>query len=178
MRDLTNQRFGRLIAIKPTKERVDSKVVWLCKCDCGKEHKAVSRNLVTGDTRSCGCWKEEWLSKCPTKLKKGEAAFNQLYGNYKRQAKIRKYVFNLSKEEFFDLTKQNCSYCGAKPYQKAKGKHLNGVYTYNGVDRLNNNLGYTVENCVACCGICNRAKDTMSTKEFIDWISRVYSNLN
>jgi len=35
IKDLTNQRFGRLIAKRPTKERRSGSVVWGCKCDCG-----------------------------------------------------------------------------------------------------------------------------------------------
>lgn len=55
MIDLTGQRFGRLTVIKYTCERVDRSVVWECRCDCGKLHKATSKNLRSGHTRSCGC---------------------------------------------------------------------------------------------------------------------------
>lgn len=53
--DLTGQRFGRLVVIELTTERRDGRVVWLCKCDCGKETRVVSSNLIGGHTRSCGC---------------------------------------------------------------------------------------------------------------------------
>ena len=54
-RDLTNQRFGKLIALYPTDKRVDNKVVWHCKCDCGNECKIASTGLTSGRTSSCGC---------------------------------------------------------------------------------------------------------------------------
>lgn len=54
-RDLTNQRFGKLIALYPTDKRVDNKVVWHCKCDCGNECETASVNLTSGNTLSCGC---------------------------------------------------------------------------------------------------------------------------
>lgn len=53
--DLTGQRFGRLLAIEPTKERVDKKIVWRCLCDCGAEHCTTSASLRSGNTKSCGC---------------------------------------------------------------------------------------------------------------------------
>lgn len=53
--DLTDKRFGRLIALYPTKERYGSYVLWHCKCNCGKEKDVPSALLVKGITRSCGC---------------------------------------------------------------------------------------------------------------------------
>ena len=54
-KDLTGQRFGRLVAIRPTEQRVRTSVVWECCCDCGNIHFATSSNLVRGDVKSCGC---------------------------------------------------------------------------------------------------------------------------
>lgn len=53
--DIANQRFGKLIAIKPTEESD----LWLCKCDCGNEKIVSKRNLLRGHTISCGCLKRE-----------------------------------------------------------------------------------------------------------------------
>lgn len=54
-KDLTNCRFGRLTALYPTDERVDKKIVWHCKCDCGRECNVVSTKLISKSTLSCGC---------------------------------------------------------------------------------------------------------------------------
>lgn len=54
-RDLTGQRFGKLIALYPTDKRTDNKVIWHCKCDCGNECEIVSTHLISGHTSSCGC---------------------------------------------------------------------------------------------------------------------------
>lgn len=59
-KDLTNQRFGRLIAIKPTVKRTkDRCVIWYCKCDCGKTIEVSSKSLIQGNTKSCGCLSNE-----------------------------------------------------------------------------------------------------------------------
>ena len=53
--DLTNMRFGRLIALYPTEERVRSgSIVWHCICDCGEEKDVASTDLVQNKTHSCG----------------------------------------------------------------------------------------------------------------------------
>ena len=44
---------------------------------------------------------------------------------------------------------------------------------YSGLDRINNEVGYTRQNVVPCCIICNRAKNSMPFKDFIDWINRL-----
>lgn len=62
-RDLTNQRFGRLIALYPIEgERANGCLIWHCKCDCGNECNISSGHLLEGDTQSCGCLKSELTS--------------------------------------------------------------------------------------------------------------------
>ncbi len=103
-----------------------------------------------------------------------EASFNELLSHYKYHAKNRNLTWDLTKEEFRFLTKQNCFYCGKIPSHKSrKDKRFNGIYIYNGIDRIDNNKGYIKENVVPCCGICNKAKGSRSYDEFIAWIKRV-----
>jgi hypothetical protein len=59
MEDLTGQRFGRLIAIKPIGKHKNRSIIWECKCDCGCITQALSARLKTGEKRSCGCLQKE-----------------------------------------------------------------------------------------------------------------------
>ena len=53
--DITGQRFGRLIVIKPIKRDKNSNIIWQCICDCGK-YKAIYGNSLRNNTvKSCGC---------------------------------------------------------------------------------------------------------------------------
>lgn len=54
-KDLTNQKFGKLTVIRPTKKRQSKSIVWLCKCDCGNYKEVLQFNLTSGATTSCGC---------------------------------------------------------------------------------------------------------------------------
>lgn len=61
-KDLTGQRFGRLVAIGPIGSRPTkggSYVLWLCKCDCAKTTIVMSARLVKSHTMSCGCFQKE-----------------------------------------------------------------------------------------------------------------------
>ena len=66
IKDLTGRRFGRLRVIEQTAERKDRCVVWKCVCDCGNECYIVSRSLLSGTTKSCGCFMQESRGKART----------------------------------------------------------------------------------------------------------------
>jgi hypothetical protein len=53
--DLTGLRFGKLSVIKPQEWDRLGKVLWLCKCDCGKTRRTRENSLLTGKAKSCGC---------------------------------------------------------------------------------------------------------------------------
>lgn len=100
-------------------------------------------------------------------LPEGEAAFNLLYAGYRHAADKRTLEFSLTKEEFKNLTREHCFYCGGEPRSVCKPRLPNGGYKYNGVDRKNNRVGYIPENCVPCCGMCNWMKNTYTIEEFL-----------
>lgn len=63
--DLTNKRFGKLVALHPTEERNGTNIKWLCRCDCGNFVKVNTGSLQIGACRSCGCvnsWGEEKIT--------------------------------------------------------------------------------------------------------------------
>lgn len=68
--DISGQRFGKLVAIKPTEKRVNRFVVWECKCDCGNVHYATTSNLKNGDVTRC--------SECQIRSKGEEKISNLL----------------------------------------------------------------------------------------------------
>jgi hypothetical protein len=53
--DITNQRFGKLIACEQTGEKAGTSYLWKCLCDCGKEKVTTAGRLRAGQTKSCGC---------------------------------------------------------------------------------------------------------------------------
>lgn len=94
---------------------------------------------------------------------RGEANFNRLFYSYKANATTRKISFDLTSSEFRAITAMNCFYCGSAPEMKfGKAYSSNGIYTYSGIDRVDNSKGYTADNCVACCKTCNFMKKDVS----------------
>lgn len=70
--DLTGQRFGRLVAIRYTRNNHNDKRLWLCRCDCGNEVEVISSHLSTGKTNSCGCLRKDRSSEIHTKDLSGQ----------------------------------------------------------------------------------------------------------
>lgn len=85
------------------------------------------------------------------------------FDTYEKNAYKRGYSFNLSQEQFDRLISSKCRYCNSRERI--------------GVDRVNNTQGYSVNNCVPCCFICNRAKGTLEVKDWFKYLKRIQSSI-
>ena len=61
--DLVGQRYGRLLVMRDVGRTRFNKVLWECRCDCGKIVTVCSTGLRTGNTRSCGCFKLDRITE-------------------------------------------------------------------------------------------------------------------
>jgi len=162
-KNLSNRKFGKLIALLPTKQRDNSgNIMWECKCICGKVVHVSANSLITKNTQSCGCSRE---------LSNNQSAVNMVYYEYQTRAKKKGLEFSLSKESFRNMITQECSYCGILPTKKRRKN--NSMIVWNGIDRIDNTKGYISNNIVTCCQTCNTAKSTMTVKEFLEWAKRI-----
>ena len=177
--NLIGQQFGRL-TVTSLLGRKSTYRLWGCSCVCGELTEATTNQLRMGHVKSCGCLVvEQCRSLRKQNLKPpGASAFNWLLDVYRRSAQERNYEFSISEADFRRLTSLDCSYCGSPPSRLKKVKSGNGHYVYNGLDRVDNSKGYTLDNVVTCCKTCNRAKDQMSVSEFQAWVLRVCSRIN
>ncbi len=57
--DLTGQRFGRLLVIERAANDRHREAMWLCRCDCEKLRVVRGRDMRSGRSLSCGCWKRQ-----------------------------------------------------------------------------------------------------------------------
>lgn len=175
--DLTGKKFGKLTIIRrdyPNKKRGQPK--WLCKCDCGNEKIIIGYSLRGGVTKSCGCLTKESASK-KNRLESGLSNMRRKINGYKIRAKKRGIEYNLTEEQFKEITQKDCFYCKASPNNIAKQFQYNGIYIYNGLDRIDNTKGYTLENVIPCCKMCNIAKSNHTLQEFKDWVEKAYIGL-
>jgi 5-methylcytosine-specific restriction endonuclease McrA len=168
-RDLVGERFSRGIVVSRAGSYRNQRQ-WKLVCDCGKEYFSLTKYLTHSEVRSCGCLRDEMLGGLK-RLPNGQASKNRLYLNYKVSARVKGVEFSLDKDEFMKLTSSNCTYCGDEPSQIV---HKNsGTYTYTGIDRIDCTKGYTPDNVIPCCWMCNKAKSDYTQEQFIEWLKRI-----
>ena len=169
--DITGQTFGRLTAIERVNSDRNGNTQYRFVCSCGSEIIALSGNVRTGKTQSCGCLQIENYEN--SKLESGIANRNRVWRQYKNNAKLKGLEFSILIEDFEEASQQLCFYCGDPPTKEQKDKSSNGGFVYNGIDRIDNSKGYTLDNVVSCCWNCNRMKGNMTFEEFINHIHKI-----
>lgn len=167
--DLTGKQFGKLTVSHKSGSTWEGKAIWHCKCECGKTSDVVARSLRRGATTSCGCNRQRSHRKLPP----FEAGINVARREYQRGALDRNLVWELSDARVKELFLGNCFYCGTPPSRIIELGKYNGDAKINGIDRIENTEGYTVNNTVSCCTQCNRAKSDLTQRAFQFWISKL-----
>ena len=161
--DETGNKYGMLTVIGQA-ESHKTHAMWICRCDCGKERVTSGGHLRAGNTTNCGCAR---------RLPFGESSFRSILHKWKRAAQARGLSWNLTEEKVRELTQEDCFYCGVEPTQiyhpggtlkEGSSGRAWGPFIYNGIDRINNDIGYEPDNVVTSCFRCNRAKNVMSVQ--------------
>lgn len=94
-------------------------------------------------------------------MKVRDASPARKYKQAKYNAKKRNINFDLSLSEFKSFYKKPCHYCGAK------------IETVR-LDRIDNDLGYHLENVVSCCYTCNSFKHVFDVDSFLEHVKKIY----
>jgi hypothetical protein len=132
------------------------------KCLCNRCNTITTARLGRGDYTPKSC------HNCVNDLQKEIAdekylafrKYKNIYNAYKSGAKSRNFEFNLILEDIIKLVNSNCYYCGDE--------------NSKGIDRIDSNDNYYLENVVPCCRICNFMKNNFSIEEFFNKIKLIY----
>lgn len=160
-KDILNQKFNRLAVIERMPNSHKGRSQWKCKCDCGNETIVGGVELRNGNTKSCGC-----LGKELTVLRSRKEPYQWLWTIIQHNIENSDKISTLTFKEFLTFTTINqCHYCGSPiEWLKYSSKKCSAYY----LDRKDNLQGYSKENCVVCCSICNRVKSNQfSYKEMV-----------
>lgn len=177
-RDYTGMVFGRLtvLGFDSTNARGESK--WKCICKCGGEIITLGKSLKHGNTQSCGCFqKEQQLKALNGNTFRRKRPYEWLYSILLRNAKKIHKECQLSYNDFLHFTQiSKCHYCGDEiTWSKYRG-HIDSSHGYF-LDRRDNNIGYTNENCVVCCSLCNHIKGGFLSHDEMLLIGNVISKI-
>jgi len=197
--NLLGKTFGKLTAVerivRENPEKGEQRSRWLFNCECGSTRISKASAVVKGFIKSCKeCTAKEYKSAQGArgrnkKFEPKEASFRAKASNVKAHAKIRNIPWALTLEQTSEILKMDCHYCGcgpSNPYNTFKNRSWKqslkypkenvlekGEILYNGVDRLDSDIGYTPENSVPCCTFCNVAKNDRPVEEFLIWLDKL-----
>lgn len=189
--DYTDQKIGHLtVKLRVAdKEYISSRQVqWLCECECGKQVLMVSTRLRRKEpSLSCGCKNFTGEHK-NSKHSATEASFLGLFNRNKQSARKRGIDWDLSLAEFISIVTQPCVWCKEPPFTPYNSSLANNGYTQlkhltprlvggkilvNGIDRIDNSKGYTLENVQPSCKYCNFARNDRTQNEFLTWLTKL-----
>ena len=143
-KDLTGQRFGRLVVAKSVVQNKSGRNLWECKCDCGNVSYATTGHLISGNTRSCGCLYSETRH-----------TINKIHGQshtrlYKIWADIKTRCYNTKSTNYHKYGGRGICVCNqwVEDYQTFEKWALENGYKDNlTIDRINPNGNYEPSNC-------------------------------
>lgn len=156
-KDITNQRFGTLIAKRPLSERgPNCQVIWECQCDCGKVVNVRGTSLRYGEVSSCGSASCRGSEKDMTGMVFGKLTVisksdfknsysNHTYWNCKCECGNTCVVRGAS------LRSGNTKSCGCKITVDITGKRFGRLVAIKPTDRRDKNGGILWE-CKCDCG--------------------------
>lgn len=174
--NLVGRTFGKLTVLSRLPNPVGDKH-WLCVCECGKTRRCDARKLNDGRVTSCGCDTAEKRERAADSLRKESTMWRGIWNTYKCSARERSLAFDLTDIQVRAICSMACHYCGKPPLQKWKRAHTDRVIgRYNGIDRVDNEIGYVPANVVPCCGHCNRIKNTLILESFLGVIKSIYEH--
>lgn len=168
--DKRGRKYGRLTVLElaPLRKKTTGgtspwRVYWRCQCDCGRIRDVKGSSLTSGKTQSCGCLRLDAIaSKDPV---------GSFMKTFKDGAEKKGKQFLLSREQFEQLIFGACAYCGEEPSLEMKTLR---PFKRSTIDRVDSSAGYTPENCVSSCHMCNMMKRHHSVENFLARIKRIF----
>ncbi len=143
-------------------EHIHSSTKQLC-VRCGKDYEQFKTryNKPSKICKDCNAYNNAQDAK---RTKRGRNFKNEsfknltrYYSDYIKSAAERSYTIQLEFNEFKTMVLSPCYYC-----------HYVKMDETNGIDRINNSIGYEKTNCVPCCETCNMMKWTFKIQFFIE----------
>lgn len=162
--------FFSLFVLDSTKTRYDSSNLKPCCGECFVSRKSMSIESYIQKCKDITFFQDLGVSPktfIPHQQGRTTVCFAGCYALYKRRDDGRKNKeFLLTKEAFKSIRKEACVYCGW-----GNKRHI-------GIDRIDSNQGYTVDNIVPACTTCNLMKYKFTKDSFLERCYRITHNQN
>lgn len=137
--DRTGQRYGKLTVVRINHDNQGRRTRWDCVCDCGNEKTVKSTNLISGNTKSCGCGEEA------NRITHGDSKSKL----YHRWEKMIERTCNPRKNNYHNYGGRGIGVCDRwKSYENFKEDMGPTFREELWLERVNNEQGYSPDNCI------------------------------
>lgn len=150
--ELTGKFFGRLCALELLAERRGNARVWKCLCSCGNYADVTTGHLMSGHTKSCGCFEKENLLRI-SKQSYVHGEGDRHNGEYKSWLEMRSRCNRPKNQSYFRYGGRGIKICerwsilggqGYLNFLQDMGRRPGPEYS---IDRINNDGNYEPNNC-------------------------------
>lgn len=141
-KDLSGVKFGRLMPISMKKN--NGMAIWSCKCDCGNTIDVRASSLLNGHTTSCGCYGRNRLGESKRIHSDTGKRLYKIYLGMKQRC------YNPKQPSYKNYGGRGITICEEwlNDYSSFKKWSLkNGYSEQMTIDRIDNNKGYSPDNC-------------------------------
>ena len=179
---IAGEKYGKYTAIESkilvTKSGLKT-WKWLCKDEKGREILKRKIDLLDQLTEEELLRRQTINTDDSVKNHTNQMGIRRRYfSEYKRNSSAKNHNFEIDFDYFNQLISSNCYYCGRKPIETTRWKSCEHKtqprLKHNGIDRVDSNIGYTQDNTVSCCSMCNIMKNVYSQKDFLDQATRIH----
>lgn len=173
--------FSRLTVLEETAPKLTegggSRKCYKVRCECGKTFITIGTSLKHKRVTECSSCAYQKRPQSTKRLTQEERMFTKTIVD---RCKAHNIPYSITAADYITVAKKACHYCGAPPIIKGAHmtRHAEIPIPVNGIDRVDNTLGYTIENIVPCCSICNSMKSTLSSEHFLTHIKQIILHLN
>lgn len=146
VKDLSGQKFGRLTAVRLDHLDKDTgnSAYWLFRCDCGNEKVLCGKFVSYGGTKSCGCLQKGQAKQSNTKHGESHTKLNYIW------SAIKQRCFNPANRDYANYGARGITVCDEWRNDFISFRdwsYKNGYVEGMTIDRIDNNEGYSPDNC-------------------------------
>jgi hypothetical protein len=165
-KDLTGNKFGRLLVEDFSGTNKWQQAIWKCVCDCGKIKTISTNHLTSGLVQSCGCLQKEIVRRNNWK------GFGEIGKDYwtsiQKSASYRKIEFDLNIEYAWKIYLDQERVCALSGLPISFDSNRKSCRQTASLDRINSDIGYVESNVQWLHKKINMCKCTMTSSEFVE----------